>query len=148
MYHKALCQQVNNEADDYTGLKIVMEALQPVAGKVVPVLKPGPNPKHRFSNLSAGDSKGVLAFPVGSSTGYILSSEKTYKRAFPALTGTLCWGAGSERCPRKVCFHTILHLMYFNFGTLVPLRYQMRTNRPAVFRWSLCRADRDDCARL
>ncbi|XP_060770714.1 treslin isoform X2 [Neoarius graeffei] len=89
--------QVNNDSDDYTGLKTIMEALQPVAGKVIPVLTPAMKVKHKYPNLSARDNKGVLAFPTGSSTGYILSSEKLYKRAFPALAGTLCWGADEDK---------------------------------------------------
>lgn len=148
MSYKALYQQVVNEADDYTGLKTIMEALQPVSGKVIPVLVPGMNLKHKDFNLSTGDNKGVLSFPVGSTTGYVLSSEKTYKRAFPALMGTLCWGAGNKGCPRKVCFDTIMNLIYFNFDTPVPWLYQTRTNRPAAFHWSLCHADRDDCVLL
>lgn len=108
-----------------------MEALQPVAGKVIPLLTPGM--KHKDPNLSTKDNEGIFAFPVGSSTGYILSSEKTYKQAFPALIGTLCWGSGNKCCPRKVCFDTIMNLIYFNFDTSVPLCYQMRTNTPAVF---------------
>lgn len=88
-----------------------MEALQPVAGKVIPVLIPGMNLKHKDPNPSTRENKGALAFPTGSSTAYILSSEKTYKRAFPALVGTLCWGAGNEYWPRKVCFDIIMNLM-------------------------------------
>lgn len=121
-----------------------MEALQPVAGKVIPVLMPGLKLKHEDPNPCTRDNKGVLAFPAGSSTGYVLSSEKTYKRAFPGLIGTLCWGTGNKYCPRTVCFDTIINLMYFNFDTLVPLWYQRRTNRPAVFHWSLWHADRGD----
>ncbi|KAM9495457.1 treslin [Clarias gariepinus] len=95
--HWADCSthEVKNEADDYTGLRTVLDALHPVAGKVIPVLMTGITPKHHDSNPR--DSKGVLAFPSGSSTGYILSSEKTYKRAFPALTGKLCWGADEDK---------------------------------------------------
>ncbi|MCI4381888.1 hypothetical protein PGIGA_G00257280 [Pangasianodon gigas] len=97
--HWADCSscEVNNEADDYTGLKTIMEALQPVAGKVIPVLAPGMKLKHKDPNPSPRDNKGVLSFPTGSSTGYILSSEKIYKRAFPALIGTLCWGADEDK---------------------------------------------------
>lgn len=86
-----------------------MEALQPVAGKVIPVLTPGMKLKHKYPNPNIRDNKGIFAFPTGSSTGYILSSDKIYKRAFPALIGTLCWGAGNKCCPRKVCFDTIMN---------------------------------------
>ncbi|XP_058264470.1 treslin isoform X2 [Hemibagrus wyckioides] len=97
--HWADCcsREVNHEADDYTGLKTVMEALQPVAGKVITVLMPGLNLKHKDPNPCTRDNKGVLAFPAGSSTGYVLSSEKTYKRAFPTLIGTLFWGTEEDK---------------------------------------------------
>lgn len=125
-----------------------MEALQPVTGKVIPVLMPGIKLNQKDSNSSTRDNKEMLAFLTGSSTGYILSSEKTYKRAFPALAGTLCWGAGKTICPRKASFDTIMNLMYFNSYTPVPLWYQMRTNSPAVFHWSLCHADKGVCVFL
>lgn len=88
---------------------MIMEALQPVAGKVIPVLTP--DMKHKDSNQSTRDNNKVLAFPIGSSTGHILSSEKTYKQAFPALKGTICWGTGNKCCPRKVYFDTVMNLI-------------------------------------
>ncbi|GAA6091465.1 treslin [Tachysurus ichikawai] len=97
--HWADCssREVNHEADDYTSLKTVMDALQPVAGKVIPLFMSGMKLKHKDPNPCTRDNKGVLSFPTGSSTGYILSSEKTYKRTFPSLVGTLCWGAEKNK---------------------------------------------------
>ncbi|KAF7702015.1 treslin isoform X2 [Silurus meridionalis] len=94
--HWADCRsfQVDDQADDLTGLTTIMEALQLVAGKVIPVFALGITPKHKVPNSSTRDK---LAFPTGSRTGYVLSSEKTYKRAFPAFTGTLCWGADEDK---------------------------------------------------
>ncbi|TSK13370.1 Treslin [Bagarius yarrelli] len=92
--HWADCSscEVNHEAGDFTGLKTILEALQPVAGKVIPVLMAGM--KHKHTNR---ENNGLLVFPTGSSIGCIVSSEKTYKRSFPALVGTLCWGADKDK---------------------------------------------------
>lgn len=72
-----------------------MEILESVGGKVIPVLNPWLALKYKRPNV------GILnddAFPPGSSIDYILSSEKTYQRSFPAQAGTLCWGAGNKYC--------------------------------------------------
>lgn len=49
---------------------------------------------------------------------------------------------------KKVSLDTFINLIYFNSDTSVPSWYQMRTNRPVPFRWSLCHADRGVCVLL
>ncbi|KAI4902695.1 hypothetical protein NFI96_028969 [Prochilodus magdalenae] len=86
------------ELDDLMGIKTIMEVLQVVAGKVVPVLTPC---------LGVMDDEGLHVLPTSSSTDYILSSEKTYQRAFPALVGTLCWGGDDDKQICSVSFESV-----------------------------------------
>ncbi|XP_007244308.3 treslin isoform X1 [Astyanax mexicanus] len=89
-----------NGSDDYMGLKTITEVLQQVAGKVVPVLTPTVAPKreHEHPNLGITDITARLqALPTSSTVNYILSSEKTYQWAFPAVVGNLSWGADEEK---------------------------------------------------
>ncbi|XP_076863493.1 treslin [Brachyhypopomus gauderio] len=89
--------KVDHGVGDCVGLKAVMHALQLVAGKVLPMLSPGSALNHTHPNPSTLNEEAICSFPSGSTTAYILSSEKTYKRAFPSLVGTLCWGADEGR---------------------------------------------------
>ncbi|XP_026856744.2 treslin [Electrophorus electricus] len=92
--------KVNNRVGDCMGLRAIMEVLQLVAGKVVPMLTPCLALNHTNLTLSTVNEEAICTFPSGSITGYILSSKKTHQRAFPALEGTLCWGAdeGTHAC--------------------------------------------------
>ncbi|XP_017554944.1 treslin isoform X1 [Pygocentrus nattereri] len=96
----------NSEFDEHNGLNTVMEVLQQVAGKVVPVLTPCLALKHEHPNLGFVD-EGKHALPTSSSTDYILCSEKAYQQAFPALVGTLCWGTDEDKQTCSVSLESV-----------------------------------------
>ncbi|XP_036432110.1 LOW QUALITY PROTEIN: treslin [Colossoma macropomum] len=96
-----------SEFDDHIGLNTVMEVLEQVAGKVIPVLTPCLALKHEHPDLGFVDDEGKHALPTSSSTDYILCSEKTYQQAFPAVVGTLCWGADEDKQTCSVSFESV-----------------------------------------
>ncbi|XP_066525723.1 treslin [Hoplias malabaricus] len=99
-FHKCM-----DGSDDYKGLKTVAEVLQLVSGKVVPLQIPSLTLSH--DSLSIMNDVAIQGFPYGSSTEYILSSEKKYQQSFPTLIGSLFWGADEDKQFCSVSFEPV-----------------------------------------
>ncbi|KAF7223962.1 treslin isoform X2 [Nothobranchius furzeri] len=96
--------QVMN-CEDYVGYAKFSESLAQVGGRVIPVVA--------LMNLSyahqAGSGSMGEVFAFRPSVGYLLSSERLYRQAFPATTGVLHWGQGNETQSCGVMVEPISH---------------------------------------
>ncbi|KAM4619161.1 treslin [Polymixia lowei] len=91
------------QCDDHLGSEKLSEVLGHAGGRVVPMdallnLCCIQKPSCRKSELHSDPRRG--AFALDSSIGYLLSSERLYRLAFPVVEGALCWGQGeaSKSC--------------------------------------------------
>ncbi|XP_051548860.1 treslin-like isoform X2 [Myxocyprinus asiaticus] len=91
----------NSVVEDYAGMDTVAELLGQVGGRVVPMLSPCLPLRDQHPGVNPALAFGLDAFPIDSANGYIQSSQRLQRQAFPSLDGSLCWiaeGGDKQSC--------------------------------------------------